>query len=323
MRTPLMPSILSRREVLQQATTLIAGAAVKARRLEARQASPPATRFFPGFKSFKVDAAGAVINGVIGGQGPPILLLHGAPQTHVVWHSVAPQLAANYTVVATDLRGYGDSSKPPDGDNHANYSKRATGNDQVQVMRYFGFNRFALIGADRGARVAHRMAMDHADNISSLVLIDIIPTYHLFTHCNLTFVQTYYNWFEKMRPAPLPENDLKIAYEAQKARATSEIQLEYLRTTTDPATIHAICEDYRAAASIDLEHDEADLGKKIPCPLLVLLGEKSPLCKPYDAPAIWRQRATNVTVKSLPGGHELQVDVPDLFLAEVRKFLNG
>ena len=133
MHTSPIPSTLSRREVLQQATALIAGAAVNAGRLEARQAGAQTTRFFPGFKSFKVDGAGAVINGVIGGQGPPILLLHGAPQTHVVWHSVAPQLAANYTVVANDLRGYGDSSKPPDGNNHVNYSKRATGNDQVQV----------------------------------------------------------------------------------------------------------------------------------------------------------------------------------------------
>ena len=323
MPTSRTPSKLSRREVLQQATALIAGVAANAGRLEAQLPDAQTTRFFPGFKSFKADGAGAVINGVIGGQGPPILLLHGAPQTHVVWHSVAPQLAANYTVVATDLRGYGDSSKPPDGNNHANYSNRATGNDQVQVMRHLGFDRFALIGCDRGARVAHRMAADHPGNITSLVLIDIVPTYHLFTHCNLTFVQTYYNWFEKMRPAPIPENELKIAYEAQKARATSEIQLEYLRTSTDPATIHAVCEDYRAAASIDLEHDEADLGKKIQCPLLVLLGEKSRLCKPYDVPAIWRERATNVTVKSLPGGHELQVDVPDLFLAEVRNFLKG
>ena len=323
MPTSRTPSVLSRREVLQQATALIAGAAVSAGRHEAQQPEAQTTRFFPGFKGFKADGAGAVINGVIGRQGPPILLLHGAPQTHVVWHSVAPQLAASHTVVATDLRGYGDSSKPPDGDNHANYSKRATGNDQVQVMRHFGFDRFALIGCDRGARVAHRMAIDHPDNITSLVLIDIVPTYHLFTHCNLTFVQTYYNWFEKMRPAPIPENELKIAYDAQKARATSEIQLEYLRTSTDPATIHAMCEDYRAAASIDLEHDAADLGKKIQCPLLVLLGEKSRLCKPYDVPAIWGQRATKVSVKSLPGGHELQVDVPELFLAEVRNFLNG
>jgi len=189
-------SRLSRREVLQQAAALIAGAAVNAGRLQAQQPEAQITRFFPGFKSFKADGVGAVINGVFGGKGPPILLLHGAGQTHVVWHSVAPQLAANYTVVATDLRG-------------------------------------------------------------------------------------------------------------------------------DPGNIHAMCEDYRAAASIDLEHDEADLGKKIPCPLLVLLGEKSPLCKPYDMRAIWRERATNVTVKSLPGGHELQVDVPDLFLAEVRSFLNG
>ena len=287
------------------------------------QAIADTTRFFPAFKSFKVDGAGAIINGVIGGHGPPLLLLHGAPQTHVAWHLVAPQLAAEHTVVAADLRGYGDSSKPPDGDNHVTYSKRATALDQVEVMRHFGFERFPVVGHDRGARVAHRMALDHPDRITQLAVIDIVPTYYLFTHVTLTVVQTYYNWFSNLRPAPVPENEHKINFEAQKARATSEIQLEYLRTSSDPANIHAMCEDYRAAASIDLEHDRSDLDKKIACPLLALWGQKSPLNRPYDVLALWRERASNVTGKALPGGHMLQEDVPDQFVAEVRSFVRA
>ena len=316
--------IFDRRDVLRQATVLIAAVVTGGvGRARAQQASADTTRFFPGFKSFKVDGAGATINGVIGGQGPPLLLLHGAPQTHVSWHLVAPKLAAKYTVVAADLRGYGDSSKPPDGDNHENYSKRAMALDQVAVMRHFGFERFAVVGADRGARVAHRMTLDHPDRITRLVVIDIVPTYYLFTHVNLTMVQTYATWFSNVRPAPIPENEHKINFEAQKARATSEIQLEYLRTFTDPATIHAMCEDYRAQASVDLKHDEADLNKKVACPLLALWGEKSANVQPYDVLALWRERARKVTGKALPGGHYLQTDVPDQFVAEVESFMKS
>lgn len=285
-------------------------------------ASPPpvpsdTTRFFPGFKPFKVQTSGAVINGVIGGQGPPVLLLHGAPLTHVTWRLVAPKLAATHTVVVPDLRGYGDSSKPPDGDNHANYSKRAMALDQVEVMRHFGFTTFPVIGQDRGGRVGQRMALDHPDKVTHLAVLDIVPTYYLYTHVTLEFVQAYYHWFSYLRRAPIPENELKAANDRALERATSDVQREYLRTMTDPATIHAMCEDYRAGASIDLEHDEADLHVKITCPLRVLWAEKGAMGRLYDVMAIWRERGTNVSGRALPGGHNLQEDVPELVLEEI------
>ena len=287
------------------------------------QAAQDTTRFFPGFKPFKVDVAGATINGVVGGQGPPLLLLHGAPQTHVSWRLVAPKLAEQYTVVAPDLRGYGDSSKPADGENHANYSKRAMALDQLEVMKHFGFDRFPVVGHDRGGRVAHRMALDHPEKVTRLAVLDIVPTYYLYTHVTIEFVQAYFHWFNYLRPAPGPENDLKAQNDAQLARATSEIQREYLRTSSQPENIHAMCEDYRAGASIDLKHDEADLSKKIACPLLALWGERAPMGRLYDVLAIWRERGVKVTAKGLPGGHTLQEDVPDQLLAELNAFLRA
>jgi haloacetate dehalogenase len=290
---------------------------------EAQQATSDTTRFFPGFVRSTVETSGTTINVLKGGDGPPLLLLHGAPQSHVSWRLVAPQLAKEYTVVAADLRGYGDSGKPPDGEGHANYSKRAMALDQVEVMKHFGFETFPVVGHDRGGRVAHRMALDHADKVTKLAVLDIIPTYYLYTHVTIEFVQAYFHWFSYLRQAPGPENDLKAQTEAQKARATSEIQLEYLRTASDPANIHAMCEDYRAGASIDLKHDEADLSRKIGAPLLTLWGEKGPMGRLYDVLAIWRDRGTRVTGKGLPGGHNLQEDVPDQVLAELRAFLRG
>jgi haloacetate dehalogenase len=287
---------------------------------------PPAedtTRFFPGFKAFKVAATGATINGVIGGSGPPVLLLHGAPQTHVSWRLIAPKLAASRTVVAADLRGYGDSSAPPDGEGHANYAKRAMALDQVEVMHHFGFDRFPVIGHDRGGRVGQRMALDHPDKVARLAVLDIVPTYYLYTHVTIDFVQAYFHWFNYLRAAPGPENDLKAQTEAQLARATSDIQREYLRTASRPENIHAMCEDYRAGASIDLKHDAADLDRKIACPLLVLWGERGPMGRLYDVLAIWRERGKNVTGKALPAGHNLQEEVPDLVLAEIRTWLKS
>jgi haloacetate dehalogenase len=278
-------------------------------------------RFFPGFTSARVKTSGAEINLVHGGSGPPLLLMHGAPQTHVSMRLIAADLAKDYTVIAPDLRGYGDSSQPPDGDNHANYSKRAMALDQVEVMKSFGFDKFAVVGHDRGGRVGHRLALDHADKVTKLAVLDIIPTYYLYTHVTIDFIQAYFHWFNNVRPAPAPENDLKAQYEAQKARATSEIQIEYLRTSSRPENIHALCEDYRAGASIDLEHDEADLTKKIACPLLTLWGLKGPMGRIYDVLAIWKERGVNVTGKGLPGGHNLQEDVPADVLAELRPFL--
>jgi haloacetate dehalogenase len=318
------PLRFDRRDLLRQMTALATGAMVsRLGSAEAQEEASSTLRFFPGFKAFKVQTSGAIINGVVGGQGPPLLLLHGAPQTHVSWRLVAPQLASNYTVVAADLRGYGDSSKPPDGESHANYSKRAMALDQVEVMRHFGFDRFPVVGHDRGGRVAHRMALDHADKVTKAAVLDIIPTYYLYTHVTIEFVQAYFHWFNYLRPAPGPENDLKAAADAQKSRATSEIQIEYLRTSSDPANIHAMCEDYRAGASIDLQHDKADLDKKIACPLLVLWGERGAMGRLYDVMPIWRERGANVTGKGLPGGHNLQEELPEQVLAELRSFLKA
>ncbi len=315
---------IDRRDLLRQMTALATGAMISGLgSAEAQEEASSTLRFFPGFKAFKVQTSGAIINGVVGGQGPPLLLLHGAPQTHISWRLVAPQLASNYTVVAADLRGYGDSSKPPDGENHANYSKRAMALDQVEVMRHFGFDRFPVVGHDRGGRVAHRMALDHADKVTKAAVLDIIPTYYLYTHVTIEFVQAYFHWFNYLRPAPGPENDLKTAADAQKSRATSEIQIEYLRTSSDPANIHAMCEDYRAGASIDLQHDKADLDKKIACPLLVLWGERGAMGRLYDVMPIWRERGANVTGKGLPGGHNLQEELPEQVLTELRGFLQA
>ncbi len=318
---------MNRRELLRQVTAVSAACAVagagRPAQAQSAAASTPAdsTRFFPGFKPFKVQTTGAVINGVIGGQGPPVLLLHGAPQSHISWRLVAPKLAANYTVIVSDLRGYGDSSKPADGEEHVNYSKRAMALDQVEVMRHFGFKRFPIIGQDRGGRVAQRLMLDHPDVVTAGAVLDIIPTYYLYTHVDIRFVQAYFHWFNYLRAAPGPENELKMQYDAQLARATTDVQKEYARVMTNPDTIHAMCEDYRAGASIDLKHDAADLNKKIGCPLRVLWAETGPMGRIYDVMAIWRARGKKVSGRSLPGGHNLQEDVPEMVEEEIRNLI--
>lgn len=317
-----MGSKLTRRDVLLQMGAVVGATALPASAQPATSASG-SSRFFPGFKPISIQTSGATINGVMAGDGPPVLLLHGAPQSLVSWRLVAPDLAKDYTVVVTDLRGYGDSSKPPDGENHANYSKRAMALDQVEVMGQLGFEKFAVIGHDRGGRVGHRLALDHADRITRLAVLDIVPTHYLYTHVNLQFVQAYFHWFNYLRAAPAPENQLKEDIERQAARMTSDVQQEYLRVRRDPANIHGMCEDYRAAASIDLDHDKADLDKKIACPLLALWGAKAPMGRLYDVLSIWRERAATVTGRSLPTGHNLQEDAPALVLAEIQAFLKG
>jgi len=293
-------------------------------RQEGADKAPNTLKYFPGFKPFRVKTSGAEINGVIGGSGPPVLLLHGAPQTHITWRMVAPKLAATRTVVAADLRGYGDSSKPADGENHVNYSKRAMALDQVEVMKHFGFDKFPVIGQDRGGRVTHRLALDHPEKVTRAAVLDIVPTHYLYTHVTIDFVQAYFHWFNYLRAAPLPENELKAQNDAAKARANGEIQLEYLRTASDPANIHAMCEDYRAGASIDLQHDGADFGvKKIKCPLRVLWAEKGAMGRIYDVMKIWRDYGANISGRPLPGGHNLQEDVPDLVLAEITDLIKG
>jgi haloacetate dehalogenase len=249
--------------------------------------------------------------------------MHGAPQTHVSMRLLAADLVKDYTVVVPDLRGYGESSTPPDGENHANYSKRAMALDQVEVMKSFGFHTFAVVGHDRGGRVGHRMALDHPEHVTKLCVLDIIPTYYLYTHVTLAFIQAYFHWFNYVRAAPAPENDLLKQMEAQKARVTNEIQLEYLRTSSRPENIHAMCEDYRAGASIDLEHDAADLSTKVGCPLLTLWGLKGPMGRIYDVLAIWKERGLKVTGKGVAAGHNVQEDAPADVLAELRPFLKG
>lgn len=268
---------------------------------------------------------GTSINVTAGGEGPPLLLLHGAPMTHISWRLMAPQLAKSYTVIAPDLRGYGDSGKPPDGDEHANYSKRVMARDQLEVMRHFGFTRFPVVGHDRGGRVGHRLALDHPETVTKLAVLDILPTHYLYTHVTLDFVRAYFHWFNYLRAAPGPENELKAQYEARSAQASTDAQKEYARAMSDPATIHAMCEDYRAGASIDLRHDETDLRqrKKVTCPLLTLWGERGAMGRLYDVLDVWRDWGTQVSGKSLPAGHNLQEEIPDVVLAELTAFLRA
>jgi haloacetate dehalogenase len=315
---------LARRDWLKNVAGLAAGAAVSGFGTAEAQQDADTLHFFPaGFTHDKVQTSGAIINVVRGGDGPPLLLVHGAPQSHVSWHIVAPQFAKDHTVIMPDLRGYGDSSKADDTKDHANYSKRAMALDMVEVMKHYGFDRFPVVGHDRGGRVGQRLALDHPDKVTHLTVLDIVPTYYLYTHVTLEFVQAYYHWFHQLRPAPVPENELFEQNKAAKARATDPIQIEWLRTASTMENIHAMCEDYRAAASIDLQHDKADLDKKITCPLSTLWGERGPMGRLYDVLAIWKERGTKVTGKGLPGGHNLMIDTPDQLIAEVRALLRA
>lgn len=287
-------------------------------------------QLFPGFEPFQIATTGASIHGIKGGEGPPVLLLHGWPQTHLEWCRIASELARRFTVVAIDLRGYGDSSKPPDGVDHSNYSKRETARDAVEVMRALGFERFAVVGHDRGGRVGHRMALDHVDRVSSLTVIDIVPTLKLYSEVTKLFATLYFHWFLLIQPAPVPETLLGTNAEfflrglfgrLIPGTISDEVFADYLRCFSDPATLHAMCEDYRAAAGIDLEHDRTDLEQKVRCPLLVLWGEKAAMHPLYDVLATWRERASDVRGKALPGGHWLPEELPEQVLAELTAFL--
>ncbi len=285
---------------------------------------------FEGFENRRVEASGAGINFGKGGEGPPLLLLHGYPQTHAMWHKVASRLAEDFTVVATDLRGYGDSSKPAGGEDHAGYSKRAMASDQVEVMEQLGFESFYVAGHDRGGRVAHRMALDHPDRVEKLAVLDIAPTHTMYTATDMEFARAYYHWFFLIQPYDLPETLIgaepeyylrkKLGQWGKDEEAfTSGAISEYLRCFT-PAMIHASCEDYRASAAIDLVHDEEDLERKLSCPLLVLWGEKGFVGKKYDVLSTWREKADDVRGRGLPGGHFLPEEAPEETLQELRGF---
>ena len=280
-------------------------------------------RLLPGFKVYEVKTSGATLHTVVGGSGPPLLLIHGAPLTHLSWYRVAPELAKKYTVVAPDLRGYGDSSKPEDGDKHINYSKRTMAQDKVELMRHFGFERFAVVGHDRGGRVAHRLALDHPEAVTRMSVLDIVPTYYLYTHVTKAFVDTYFHWFLFTRPAPFPENILNANPESYLGGSPPELRAEYLRAMKNPANVHGMCEDYRASADIDMQFDEADQAKKISCPLHVLWAKDGAMGRMYDVLGIWKERGTQVTGAAMPGGHNFQETHPQETLAQLLPFLAG
>ena len=290
---------------------------------------------FPGFKRQTVRTAGAAIHTLVGGQGPALLLLHGHPQTVACWHKVAPLLAQHYTVVLTDLRGYGDSSKPEGGERHAAYSKRAMAQDQVEVMRQLGFARFQVAGHDRGGRVVHRMLLDHPEVVERAALLDIAPTATMYAATDMNFAMRYVWWFFLTQPAPLPETliganlDFYLQHHINKQNKTPgaitpQAYAEYRRCYT-PETLHAVCEDYRASASIDLEHDAADNDKRIQCPLLLLWGEQGVVGKTYDVLATWQEKTEPGLVEggALPSGHYLPEESPEQMLQAFRRFFRS
>jgi len=292
----------------------------------------PSAKFFPGFKPFTVKtSSGVTINGVIGGSGPPVLLIHGAPVNLAGWRKMAPELAKKYTVVATDLRGYGDSDMPDGGKNHENYSKRSMAQDQVDVMSQLGFERFHVVGHDRGGRVGHRLAIDHLDRVITLTVMDIQPTLYLYDHVDRRFAEAYWFWFFLTAPAPVPETFIagnpgffmNASFFGKRDLVEDAAFENFVRTMSRKGAAHAQCEDYRAAATIDLEHDRADLDKKLTMPLLVLWGDENLLNKNVDIVSIWKERATDVRGHGMPSGHWMPEEIPDLLIKEVSVFIDG
>ena len=288
---------------------------------------------FRNFTGRKIRTREATINLVTGGTGPAVLLLHGYPETHAMWHKVAPALARDYTVVCADLRGYGASSKPEGLPDHSNYSKRAMARDMVEVMRALGHRRFHVVGHDRGARVAHRLARDHGARVSSLTVLDISPTLKMYQSTDQAFATAYYHWFFLIQRPPLPEMLLKnqvpeyILGRIGRGKSglkhfSKEAQRQYVRAFRDPKTIHATCEDYRAAATIDLVHDRKDLRKKIRMPVLVLWGKQGVIEKMFKPLSDWREVATDVRGRALDCGHFLPEERPAEVLSELRGFLS-
>jgi haloacetate dehalogenase len=289
---------------------------------------------FAGFTLEDVAVADGPIRLRRGGSGPPLLLLHGNPQTHAIWHAVAPELALSFTVVCPDLRGYGGSLKPPATPDHAPYAKTAMARDMVEVMERLGHRRFLVGGHDRGARVAHRLALDFPDRVEKLAVLDIVPTIEHFERTDMASALGYYHWFWFAQPHPFPEILINAAPEAWfKAHTTREPKptgffhpealADYLAAVRNPDMIRGMCEDYRAAATIDLEHDRAAraAGVKIRCPLLVLWGSKGKIGKWYDPMAIWRQYCVaGVTGGPIDSGHYLAEEAPGEVLERFAAF---
>jgi haloacetate dehalogenase len=290
---------------------------------------------FEGFSTVDIDTGESKIHLRQGGAGPPLLLLHGHPQTHAMWHKVAPELARNFTVVAADLRGYGDSGKPPSTADHEPYSKRAMARDMVAVMGTLGFERFAVAGHDRGGRVGYRMALDHPERVEKLAVLDIVPTGEMYRRAAMDFAMGYWHWFFLPQPYPFPERLIgadpdHFYLERQGALSISglfapEALAEYRRCWRDPATIHAMCEDYRAGAGIDFRLDEADrlAERRIGCPLLALWGARGRMGDWYDVLAVWRDWAGDVRGRPLECGHYIPEEAPADTLRAFAEFFKG
>ena len=289
---------------------------------------------FAGFQTAQRQVNGVHIAYRIGGSGPGLLLIHGHPQTHVIWHKVAEQLAEHFTVIAADLRGYGDSEKPAAVADHSNYSKREMARDSLALMHSLGFEQFSVLAHDRGARVAHRLALDHPQAVSRLVMLDIAPTLAMYAQTDEAFARAYWHWFFLIRPAPLPERLIEADPEqyllsvmgsrsAGLQPFTAPALAEYVRCIQLPGTARGICEDYRASASIDLEHDREDIdaGRHLNLPVLVLWGAQGTVGRCFDPLAEWQKVATNVRGQALPCGHYVGEEVPQLLLEHVLPFL--
>ncbi|UWR05213.1 alpha/beta hydrolase (plasmid) [Ruegeria conchae] len=294
-----------------------------------------ASAFLEGFDVQKVQLHDLTINYASAGTGSPILLLHGHPQTHVVWRKVAPRLVeAGYQVIAADLRGYGDSDKPESDPSHLPYSKRVMAADQIALMKHLGHETFSVVGHDRGGRVAHRLALDFPYAVERLVVLDIAPTLTMYAQTDQEFATRYFWWFFLIQPDGLPEKMIAsdpeyflrrhIAGQVKIEGSVDEVAIaEYLRSYSDPATLHAICEDYRAAASIDLEHDREDQTSRINAPLLAIWGEQSVVGELYDVKMTWQEKANDVTGVALSCGHAIPEEAPEELTRHILRFLAG
>lgn len=288
---------------------------------------------FPGFRSADQAVEGGVVHYVAAGEGPPLLLLHGYPQNRAMWHRVAPALAGRFTVVCPDLRGYGASFRPADGENHAGMAKRASAADQVALMRALGHARFDVVGHDRGARVGHRMALDHPEAVRRLAVLDIVPTHYILEHTDRRLAQAYFHWFFLAQRADLPERmigadpdhwlDTMMGAWGRSGLGVYDprAMAAYRAAFRDPAVIHASCEDYRAALTVDFEHDTADRARRVACPLLALWGGVGAMGRLYDVAAVWRGYAGDVSGLALECGHFLAEEAPEATAAALLDFL--
>jgi haloacetate dehalogenase len=292
---------------------------------------------FPGFTSnttsIKTNDGPIEISYLKGGSGPPLLLLHGFPQTKAIWELVAPELAKHYTVIAADLRGYGNSSKPHGNPDHSTYSKREMAFDQHSLMKVLGFDQFFLLGHDRGGRVSHRLAMDFPESVLRLMVLDISPTLTMYENTSMEFARGYWHWFFLIQPEPVPETLIganpeywlknHMGRHAGTGIFSPDRWVEYLAGASNPEGMHAMCEDYRAASSIDLAHDreDRDLGKKLQMPLRVLWGEHGLVNKCFNPIEDWRRVAVSeVTGKAVSCGHYIPEELPGVLVADAKEF---